>query len=190
MSTRERFVSTASRLFQQKGFEATSVNEIAEVGELPIGSLYYYFPAGKEELGAAAVRWGAEQFSEVLRGGMASSSVPGEALAACARQLGDRLQASAWRDGCPVATVALEMVHRSPVLREAATTALCSWIDLVADRLVELGVDKARARDLASVTISVLEGAELMARVAGSPEPLATAARYLVALVDMGSEGR
>lgn len=186
MSTRDRFVATASRLFQEKGFEATSVGEIAEVGKVPIGSLYYYFPGGKEELGAVAILHGADGFADLLRQGLNSAVEPGEALAACARLLADRLEASSWRDGCPVAAVALEAVGRSEVLQEAADTALGSWVELVASRLVELGVDERAAEEVGSVTISVLEGAELMARVAESRDPLEAAAERLPMLLDGG----
>ncbi len=186
MSTRDRFVATASQLLQEKGFEATSVNEIAEVGGVPIGSLYYYFPGGKEELGAAAVLHGARKFAEVLSEGLGSSDDPGEAIAACAWLLADRLEASGWRDGCPVATVALETVHRSEVLQDASNEALGSWVDLVSGRLVELGVDEATAAEVGSVVIAVLEGAEMMARVAKSRAPLEAAARRLSLLVGGG----
>lgn len=183
-STRDRFVATASRLFREKGFGATSVGEIAEVGELPIGSLYYYFPGGKEELGGAAIGHGADGFARVLAAGLAAGNTPGDALASCARGLADRLESSRWREGCPVATVALESVHRSEPLRQAADQAFTSWIELVAARLIDLGVASDDAVEVASVTISVLEGAELMARVSRSREPLDAAALRLPTMVE------
>lgn len=187
MSARDRFVATASRLFQEKGFGATSVNEIAKVGQVPIGSLYYYFPGGKEELGAAAVLYGARGFAEVLREGLASSDEPGQALAACAHLLADRLEASEWRDGCPVATVALETVHRSKVLQTAADEALGSWVELVASRLAELGIEQRTADEIAAVVIAVLEGAELMGRVSKSRAALEAAGRRMPLLVGAAS---
>lgn len=182
-ATRDRFVLTASLLFQQKGYGATSVGEIADVGELPIGSLYYYFPGGKEELGVAAVLHGADGFAAVLDEGLSESNNPGEALGSCARLLADRLEASDWRDGCPVATVALETVHSSEVLQAAAAEALHSWVEVVAGRLVVLGVDAVEAEGLATTTIAVLEGAELMCRVSKSRIALDVAAGHLERLV-------
>lgn len=182
-ATRDRFVLTASLLFQQKGYGATSVGEIADVGELPIGSLYYHFPGGKEELGAAAVLHGADGFAAVLREGLSQSDDPGVALGSCARLLADRLEASEWRDGCPVATVALETVHSSAVLQAAAAEALQSWIEVVAGRLVSLGVGSVEAEGLASTTISLLEGAELMCRVSKSRIALDVGAGHLERLV-------
>jgi AcrR family transcriptional regulator len=188
LSTRDRFVAAASRLFQQKGFGATTAREIASEGGVPIGSLYYYFPGGKEELGSAAVAHGAGEFADLLKVGLASGATPSAALAGCARLLADRLEASGWSDGCPVATVALETVQRSEELQGAAAAALEDWVALVADHLRTLGVPDARADALASTTIAVLEGGELMARVLASREPLEHAAVHLAELG--GSRGR
>ena len=181
--TRDRFIETASRLFQESGYQATSVSSIAETGELPIGSLYYYFPGGKEELGAAAVSHGADGFAEVLREALWLTDDPGDALASCARLLADRLEASDWRDGCPVASVALETVHTSDALQETAAEAFAAWEQIVAERLLELGVNSVVAAELGSVTISILEGAEMMARVAKSRRPLDMAASRMKLMV-------
>jgi TetR/AcrR family transcriptional repressor of lmrAB and yxaGH operons len=180
--TRDRFVAAASQLFQQQGFEATTVQQIARQGRAPIGSLYYYFPGGKEELGSAAVAYGAAEFGEVLRQGLAGGTTPSAALSGCAELLAQRLEATGWIDGCPVATVALETVQRSHELQAAAGAALEGWVALVADHLRALGVAPARAKALASTTIALLEGAELMARVLASREPLERAAVHLAEL--------
>lgn len=183
-STKQRFVASACRLFQEKGYEATSVGEIAKAGSLPIGSLYYHFPEGKEQLAVAAVEHGATDFIDILQEGMSRGDEAGEALRLTALYLADRLEASQWVDGCPVAAVALETVTGSPVLRVATATALQQWVDVVAERLMELDVSTNEASEIASVVISILEGAELMARVAGSRAPLEAAANrmpYLLA---------
>ena len=65
----------------------------------------------------------------------------------------------------------------------AAADALASWCRIVADRLVELGMGPAAANALASTTISVLEGAQLMCRVAKSREALDVAAGHLERMV-------
>jgi len=159
------------------------VGEVADIGELPIGSLYYHFPGGKEELGAAAMLYGADRFAEVLRTGLAASQRPGGAVAGCATLLADLLEASQWRDGCPVATVALETVNTSDVLQAVAAEALAMWTAVVEARLVDLGIGASDAAGFASVTISMLEGAELTCRVAKSRTALDVAADHLDRLV-------
>jgi hypothetical protein len=49
--------------------------------------------------------------------------------------------------------------------------------------LVELGIDREHASELGVATISLLEGAEMIARVTRTREPLEVAARTLGGLV-------
>lgn len=49
-NARESIVSTAARLFFSQGYHATGLNQIIKESSTPKGSLYHYFPHGKEEL--------------------------------------------------------------------------------------------------------------------------------------------
>ena len=51
---REALVRTAMRLFRRQGFSGTGLQEILAESGAPKGSLYHYFPGGKEAIGAAA----------------------------------------------------------------------------------------------------------------------------------------
>lgn len=51
-SDRDNILRTASRLFRKQGYHATGLNQITAESGAPRGSLYYYFPGGKEELAA------------------------------------------------------------------------------------------------------------------------------------------
>jgi TetR/AcrR family transcriptional repressor of lmrAB and yxaGH operons len=55
INTKEKFIETASRLFEIKGYNATGLNEILSESGAPKGSLYYHFPKGKEQLALEAV---------------------------------------------------------------------------------------------------------------------------------------
>ena len=43
--SKQRILDCAARLFAEKGFTETTIREIAEVVELNVASLYYYFPS-------------------------------------------------------------------------------------------------------------------------------------------------
>ncbi|MBA3338607.1 MAG: hypothetical protein H0T54_02440 [Geodermatophilaceae bacterium] len=65
-------------------------------------------------------------------------------------------------------------------LKEA--TAFASWSDQLADRLRRAGMENQAAIDLASMLITILEGAHLLCRAAGNTQPFEQAARSLAAL--------
>ena len=48
--TKERLLRSASSLFSQKGYRATSIREINRSADMADGLLYHYFPGGKKEI--------------------------------------------------------------------------------------------------------------------------------------------
>jgi TetR/AcrR family transcriptional repressor of lmrAB and yxaGH operons len=180
--SRQRLIAAATRLFSRQGYEATGVKHIAEQASAPMGSFYFHFPGGKEELGVAALDYGAERFAAALGRALTSVEAVEDALPACARLLAEDLPNSEWADGCPVATTALESVVRSPALRTAAAAAFHVWEGVIRDRLTAAGLSDRSAAELASSALALLEGAEMLARVHADPAPLRHAAASLRAL--------
>lgn len=184
--SRQRLVSGASRLLMRQGYAASGLKQIAAEGSAPMGSVYFHFPGGKEELAVEALRHGARGFAAFLDETLSSTDRVEEALARCALRLADDLRASDWLDGCPVATTALESVSRSEPLRSAAAEAFLGWQDVIADHLRRDGLPDEAARALASTALALLEGAELLARVQASAVPLERAAGALRVFVRAG----
>ena len=69
--TRERILETALELFRVRGFEVTTMRDIAKAAQVATGAAYYYFPS-KEALVSAyydrVQRLHAEKVQEELRG--------------------------------------------------------------------------------------------------------------------------
>ncbi|MFF4159297.1 TetR/AcrR family transcriptional regulator [Streptomyces sp. NPDC001678] len=183
VGTRDRIVRAAARLLQRQGYEGTGIKQIARDAEATLGSVYHFFPGGKQELAVAAIQHGEREFADILRAGLAAADDSAEAVTACTRLLADSLRESDWMDGCPVAATALETVGRAPAIQQACAEAIGHWTDLVAEKLRGGGLDEDTARDLACAVISTLEGAELTAQVLRSEEPLLTAGRHLARLI-------
>src|SRR5689334_21281371 len=78
-------VRTAMRLFRRQGYAATGLQQILAESGAPRGSLYHYFPDGKESIGAAAVELAGELVAETLRGLAARHRQPGAFIAAYCR---------------------------------------------------------------------------------------------------------
>ncbi|MFG2912425.1 TetR/AcrR family transcriptional regulator [Kitasatospora sp. NPDC048298] len=181
--TRERIVRATSRLLQRQGYEGTGIKQISREAEATLGSVYHFFPGGKQELAAEAIRHGDEEFAVLLRAGLGSSPDLGTAMTSCTRLLATELRRSDWQDGCPITSTALETVGRAPVIEEAVAEAFANWRALVTDRLRAAGIREEDARELAGTVIGALEGAELAAQVARSEEPLLVTGKHLARLV-------
>ncbi|MFF4168601.1 TetR/AcrR family transcriptional regulator [Streptomyces sp. NPDC001744] len=182
-STRDRIVVAASRLLQRQGYVGTGIKQIAQEAQATLGSVYHFFPGGKEAVAVAAIKHGAEEFATLLRETLESEEDPADAVTACARQLAVELRASGWTDGCPVTAAALETLGTDSEIQRACADALRGWEQLVRDKLLRCGFPSQDAREVAVTVISALEGAEVTAQVNRSEEPLWTTGRQLARLV-------
>ena len=50
-ATRDRIVQASAELFRRQGYAATGVKQIVTDAQAPFGSLYHFFPGGKEAAG-------------------------------------------------------------------------------------------------------------------------------------------
>lgn len=183
VGTRERVVRAASRLFQRQGYEGTGIKLIAKEAEATLGSVYHFFPGGKEELAVAAIQHGDREFADMLGTGLAGSDDPAVAVENCARLLATALRASDWADGCPVTATALETIGRTSPIQEACLAALRNWQEVLAAKFRDGGFGDEDAEELASTVLSALEGAEVTSQVYRSEQPLLTAGRHMAQLI-------
>lgn len=72
----------AARLFREKGFEKTSLKEIAEACSMLPGSLHYRYKT-KEALLVELMRWGVDLVSSEVESAYESSDDPAEQLRLC-----------------------------------------------------------------------------------------------------------
>ncbi|WP_314619710.1 TetR/AcrR family transcriptional regulator [Streptomyces stackebrandtii] len=183
-STRDRIVVAASRLIQRQGYVGTGIKQIAKEADATLGSVYHFFPGGKESVAVAAITHGRDEFADLLRTALDGTDDPAGAIDACARLLARELRTSGWTDGCPITAAALETLGTddSPI-QQACADALRTWQNLVADKLLGCGFPSPEARDLAATVINTLEGAEVTAQVTRTEDPLLLAGRHLSRLV-------
>lgn len=183
-STRDRIVISAAQLLQRQGYVGTGIKQIASEAQATLGSVYHFFPGGKEAVAVAAIQHGDQEFAALLRAALESAQSPAEAVEACATRLAEALRHSGWTDGCPVTAAALETLGTDSEIQRVCASALSSWEQLVYDKLIASDFSAEDARDLATTIISTLEGAEVTAQVNRVEEPLLAAGRVLARLVD------
>ena len=181
---RDKIVRTAAELFRRQGYAATGTNQIVSVSGAPKGSLYHYFPGGKEHIAQEAVTYAGERVRETLARLLEQESTPGVAWKAYGRLLGGWLGDSGFRDGCPITTTLLELAPASRPVTEAGRHAFDSWVGVLQDALVAAGADGSRARRLATLAVASLEGALVLARVQSSAAPVLETTTEVATLLD------
>src|SRR5450631_4303390 len=114
MSTmREHIIEITSILLEAQGYHATGLNQILAESGAPKGSLYYYFPQGKEELTSAAVERSGRITSERIRNVLAETEDAVEAIQSFVQAIAYHIEASNFSAGGPLAIVAMETVNSS-----------------------------------------------------------------------------
>jgi TetR/AcrR family transcriptional repressor of lmrAB and yxaGH operons len=180
--SKEKTLSAAVKLFSQRGYHGTGLQDILEAGGAPRGSLYFHFPEGKEQIGEAAVQLGAEGVREFITDAAQTSGNVQAFLVKLARGMAANLERSGYREGCPVATTALETAAQSEVLGRAAHTAFQTWEQEIKRALISFGMKANQADRTATAVLSQLEGALLLARTYRSLEPMQRAEKALLML--------
>jgi len=182
--SRERLLDSAVDLLQRQGYSGTGLNELLERSEAPRGSLYHYFPGGKEQIGAEAIaRAGGQVAAAVVHLLRAKPSVA-DAVEALAGLLAAGLEASGFERGCPVATTALEVTPRSEPIRAAVKASFDSWLGPLRERLEASGFDPDEAARRADFAIAALEGSLVLARARQDADVLRAAGRQLRPLLE------
>ncbi len=170
-------VRTAMRLFRRQGYASTGLAQIVEESGAPKGSLYHYFPAGKEGLGEAAVELAGRLLTEKLTELATRHRDPQAFLRAYARTMAGWMEESQFRSGCPIATTLLETAPGSPGITAAGEAALDGWAEVIAGVFEGAGVARREARTRAGLVLSAMEGALLLARARRSTRPILDVAK-------------
>ena len=176
-------LAAAVKLFRQQGFHGTALHDILAAGGSPRGSLYFHFPGGKEEIGENALTLAGEAVRQgIVRAAEASESVE-TFLTRVARAMAADLEKSDYKEGCPIATTALETSAQSEVLGNATRSAFRKWEDEIKRGLERFGMASEDSEEVATIVLSQLEGALLLARTYRSGEPLQRAEQALKLLL-------
>jgi TetR/AcrR family transcriptional repressor of lmrAB and yxaGH operons len=169
---KEKTVIAAAKLFRRQGYHGTALHDILDAGGAPRGSLYFHFPRGKEEIGEAAIAMVAERVRLAIDTGAKTSASVEEFLTRVIERGASDLEQSNFQEGCPIATLALEVAGQSEALGAAAGKAFKTWEDELKRGLEHFGMAPADAGRLASMVLGQFEGALLLARTYRNMDPI------------------
>lgn len=182
--TRQKIIEHAAKLLEFQGYHATSLDDIVEGSGTPRGSLYYYFPAGKEELAAEAVADSARRMNRNIDRMLEAESDPVEAIYRFALSLESYLEATDCAGGAPLATVTLEAPATSQRLRQACERAYEDLRQPFEQTLKDGGYPNAEGARYSTLITAALEGAIILARAQNSAAPIRDVAEAIKVLLE------
>jgi len=172
--TRQKIVAAAAPIFNQRGYEGSSIADLMEATGLKKGGIYRHF-SSKEELAVEAFDYTWEAARDVRWSPIDEKTTGIERLKQLIANFIDHKPSVA--GGCPILNTAIDADDGNPMLRERVRKALRSWSNRLQDVVKQAAEQGEIRRDVdpktvATLIISGLEGALMMSRLERSEDPL------------------
>jgi TetR/AcrR family transcriptional regulator, transcriptional repressor for nem operon len=180
--TRREIVRKAAPLFNQKGFEGTSLSDLMDATGLQKGGIYRHF-SSKEELAAEAFDYSWRQAVHGRLDGLDEVPNSVDRLKKMVDNFIERREGLV-PGGCPMMNTAVENDDGNPDLRGRAKKALEHWSALLS-RITAEGIRNRQINpqidphQLAHLIIGSLEGALLISRLQKNQAPLHACRQHL-----------
>jgi TetR/AcrR family transcriptional repressor of lmrAB and yxaGH operons len=158
VNTKEKFIETASRLFEIKGYNATGLNEILAESGAPKGSLYYHFPKGKEQLALEAINLAGEKIKNKIKDALDNIEDPVEAIIYNIENIATIIDNEQKTKDISISLIALETYLTSEILRKACEEIFISLENIYAEKLNKSGINKDKAYELGGAIAAMIEG--------------------------------
>jgi TetR/AcrR family transcriptional repressor of lmrAB and yxaGH operons len=185
ISTKEKLIETASKLFEIKGYNATGLNEILTESGAPKGSLYHHFPKGKEQLALEAIISAGEKIKTKIQSALDGIENPVDAIVANIENVATIIDNEYKTKDMSIGLIALETYLTSEVLRRACEEVFTSLEHIYAEKLIKAGMDKDDAYELGSVIATMIEGGISYSLVKRSGKPLRLIAKQISKLINI-----
>ncbi|MFK0126850.1 TetR/AcrR family transcriptional regulator [Streptomyces nigra] len=178
---KNKILTAARSLLEQRGYSALGVAEICKTAEVPKGSFYYFFES-KEALALAVIdeQWAAERrdWEGILRGDAEPLERLKQLFEATENRQRNGQESCGVVAGCMFGNLSLEMSNQTDAVRERLQQIFEDQVDMVEATITEaLGrgeIEVADPREAARSVVAQLEGQVLFAKLYNSTGQLST----------------
>ena len=177
---RDRLVAAASDLVHRQGVERTTLADIAQVADVRLGNVYYYFKT-KDDILAAVMQARVDQLEATFAALERGHRSPKARLTALVRVVAGQAGSVA-RFGCPYGTLCSELVKRADGVEPLAARLMQVLTGWVEQQFRAMG--RRDARDLAVEFVAAYQGGAVLTSALGQPELMTRHARRLERWLD------
>ncbi|AOW93528.1 hypothetical protein BFN03_15030 [Rhodococcus sp. WMMA185] len=168
--TADRLTDAALLSIREHGYAGTSMQDLLRGTGVSSSSMYHFFPGGKEELVASAVRraglTAAAQIADVLERYELT-----EAIAIIFDAAAHEMEANDFTLGCPIGVPATEAPADSVPIQKAVAEVFTAWADAYTTALRASGVGSEQATMLGRFIVAAYEGSVTLARATRTTQP-------------------
>lgn len=174
---RVRLIEAAKSLMHEQGFNLTTLADIAQEAEVPLGNVYYYFKT-KEAIGEAVIDNRIKELHERLFAWDKLPNVTDRLLAMLHHEV-EQAELIA-RFGCPIGGLCQELAKQGGSLADAAAKLLNDTIEWVEKQFKEAGLGE-KAKMTALEFVGEIQGMCLLTNTFKDPKLMMTLTETLEA---------
>lgn len=177
--TKQLLLEVGLSLFEQQGFHATGIQEIATLADIPKGSFYNYF-SSKEDFGVAVIHYytaiNTERWINLLDAATEQEDSY-KALSTVFLAITEKYRCAEIKKGCLLGNLAAEISEASEDCRMALQQSVSEYKAILAQRLLigqQLGKVRSDlpAQRLADLVWDCWQGSLLRMKIEKSVEPV------------------
>ena len=174
--TRQHIIEKTAPLFNQKGFDGTSLAELTAATGLTKGALYGNFQ-DKEEIALEAFQYSIDKVKDAVRQELEGAMTCKEQLLALLTFYSRYVFKPPIPGGCPLLNTAVEADDHHTSMRRVVVKELLYAVNFIR-KLIQRGIEKNEFRadiDAAEIAYAIfcsVEGALMFSRVERSREPM------------------
>jgi len=165
VAERSDAIASLAEVFREHGYEGASLALIGKATGLGKGSLYHFFPNGKEEMVRAVLAEIEQWFEDSVYSPLRDGDDANEAIAAMLDET-----AAYFKSGRRVCLVgALAVANTRDLFAQAIRGYFVAWVDALQAALVRQGRDAEQARLLSEDAVLAIQGAIVLSRALDDP---------------------
>jgi AcrR family transcriptional regulator len=177
---RVRLIEAAKVLIHQKGFNQTTLADIAQEADVPLGNVYYYFKT-KEAIGEAVIEKRSTEYAEYFSK-LDENTDPRARLISLLQFSQEELELTA-RYGCSVGGLCQELGKQGGSLADQAAKLLYDLLAWCETQFRALGFGE-KARDQALNLVSGIQGIYLLTHTFKDPKLAIRMAKNLQEMIE------
>jgi TetR/AcrR family transcriptional regulator, lmrAB and yxaGH operons repressor len=186
--SRQRMIEATIDLMRSSGLSGAGINEIVRASGAPKGSVYHFFPGGKQQIAAEALTAYSQRVMAFIDTALASQKKPALKVRALFDAFARRVEDGQFRKSCAAGTVCLDLDADLEALRDVVAGAFDAWTAVIARHFAQ--GDVRAARSFAGLLLTAFEGAYIRARAERSSRPFKEAGTWLAELAATHFETR
>lgn len=163
----ERLVEAAKILIHEQGFNLTTLADIAQKADVPLGNIYYYFKT-KEAIAMAVLAIHEKELSARLHSWELLTDLNARFSALLNYEVAQA--ESTARSGCVIGSLCQELAKQGGVLADAAAKLLRHILGWCEKQLRKEGYSREQAANLAHQFIALVQGTAVMTHAFQDPQ--------------------